>query len=111
MRSSRAAHGCAMTRDPDYKRRRRLFLSPPSLGEGSELGSLRQLGERSGKIVAGQAQLFARALGAVDHGAEREILFAILRVPAQMLARDAHALRLAVKRIQIFQMLDEDGAD
>ena len=53
---------------------------------------------------------WASAIGAVDDAAEGRVLGAIPGVPAEMLARDAHASQLAMKRIKIFEMADEDVA-
>lgn len=50
-------------------------------------------------------------LGTVHHVAERGILRPILRIPAQMLARDAHAGLLAIERMQMVEVAEKDACD
>src|SRR3546814_7493313 len=57
-------------------------------------------GDQGVEVVAGECQLRVRGLGAVDHGAERAVFPATLRVPAQVLARDAQAGWFAVEIVQ-----------
>ena len=52
------------------------------------------------EVVARQAQLLLRRLGTIDDGAKRRVLRPVLRVPREVLARDAHARTLAVKLVQ-----------
>src|SRR3546814_16671638 len=68
-------------------------------------------GDQGVEVVAGECQLRVRGLGAVDHGAERAVFRAILRVPAQVLARDAHAGWFAVEIVQRAQVAEPDVAD
>ena len=72
-----------------------------------------RLGERRvpAEILAGKAQLLGRGFGLVGDAAKSRVLFAILRVPAEVFARDAHALALAVEGVEIFQVLQQDGAN
>src|SRR5690242_16172760 len=58
-----------------------------------------------------EADLLRRGFGAVDDRAERGVLRTILAVPAEMLARDADALVLAVERVEVLKVRDEDRAD
>jgi len=44
--------------------------------------------------------LLGRSLRAIYDGAERLVVAAAFRIPAEMLARDAHARGLAVERVQ-----------
>src|SRR5690606_3441996 len=62
------------------------------------------------EIVTREALLRDRVLGAVDDAAERGVLGPILRVPPKVLARDAHALRFAVERIEIVEVGQQDVA-
>src|SRR6185312_2969698 len=62
------------------------------------------------EILAGQPQLLVRAFRAVDHGTKRRVFGTIPGIPAQVLARDAHALMLAVECVQILQMPEQDVA-
>src|SRR6185312_15260051 len=64
-----------------------------------------------GEVIAGQAPLLAGRLGTIDHLPERGILRPVLRVPAQVLARDAHAGLLAVECVELFEMAEQDRAD
>src|SRR5690349_11800805 len=59
---------------------------------------------QAGEVFGSEAQLLGGALGAVDHVPEGSVLRPILGVPAQMLARDAHAGVLAIEGVQVFQM-------
>ena len=51
------------------------------------------------EIVARQAELLFRRLGSIDDGAKRRVLGPVLRIPRQMLARDADARDLAIERM------------
>ena len=51
------------------------------------------------EIVARQAQLLLGRLGSIDDGAKRRVLGAILRIPRQVLARDADTRDLAIERV------------
>ena len=60
------------------------------------------------KIGPGQIDLLAGRLGLVDDGAEAGVFGAVLGVPAEVLACDAHAGFLAVEGVEGFEMADQD---
>ena len=75
------------------------------------LSRQRQACGRRREVVARQTQLLACRLGAIDDSAKGRVFRPILGVPAQMLARDAHTLLLAVERVQRLEMAAQDRAD
>ena len=96
--------GGLVRREPQYPRRLRARrVGHASSRRGAERRpsgrGCRRVFQR-GEIVARQTQLLLGRLGAIDDGAERRVLGPILRVPRQVLARDAHAGTLAVELVQ-----------
>ncbi len=69
----------------------------PQKNEAIGLGGEGDAGFQGVEVLAGQAQLGGGVFGLVDDVAEGGVLRTVLGIPAQVLARDAHAHPLAVE--------------
>jgi len=67
--------------------------------------------KQSVEVVDSQLALFHHRLGAHHDLPEGFIFGTVLRIPAEMFARDAYALRLTVERVQGVEMAEQDVAN